>query len=50
MMIRVRGVKVELWKQFKAVAALEGKSLGEKMNEVLAQAVEKLPGLAGGRQ
>lgn len=35
--INVRGVDQELWRWLKASAALEGKAVGKKLNEVLAE-------------
>jgi len=39
--INIRGVEVELWRWLKAQAALEGKAIGQKLNEILAQAKHK---------
>jgi hypothetical protein len=36
--INIRGVEVELWRWLKAQAPLEGKAIGQKLNEILAQA------------
>lgn len=34
----IRGVDLELWRWLKAQAALEGKTIGQKLNEILAEA------------
>jgi hypothetical protein len=34
----MRGVKLKLWRWLKAQAALEGKAVGQKLNEILAEA------------
>jgi hypothetical protein len=36
--INIRGVEVELWRWLKAQAPLEGKAIGQKLNEIVAQA------------
>ena len=38
----VRGVDQELWRWLKAQAALEGKTIGQKLNEILAEAKSEL--------
>jgi hypothetical protein len=33
----IRGINPDLWRWLKAQAALEGKTIGQKLNEVLAR-------------
>ena len=33
----IRGVDQELWRWLKAQAALEGKTIGQKLNEILSE-------------
>lgn len=37
----IRGVNLQLWRWLKAQSALEGKSIGQKLNEILAESKYK---------
>jgi len=37
----IRGIDQELWRWLKAQAALEGKNIGQKLNDLLAEAKRK---------
>ena len=45
MVINVRGVDENLWRLLRTMAAFEGKSIGEKLNDMLREGTKHIPAL-----